>query len=418
MRVLIPLMGAMAIAFCSCSDDAGDAAGPTAGHGGQDAGSGGCVAWTCDKLGAECGQAPDGCGGVLECGTCGAGLFCGGKGANRCGSDPCDKKTCTSANASCSYASDGCGSVIECGSCKDGEVCVIGAGTQYCKFDGCNGTDFCQSRGFKSGWYCDVTARVRCAEQGECGVVAERTDCGAQGCVNGACGTSCVTPCQGHCGSWSGCSCGDCPAGSDCVANVCKVDCEKACLGLCGAINGCTCGTCTAPDACVSNKCVCKEGSSSSHTCTIADNCPSGTETGTCTAGSWEWTGECTAGSSAPRYALADTDKHCGSGAGDAQLCVKLAIGSTTGTATVSRVDGKTFSSNVEIELRDQNDLPLGPWVDCQSSKGHLSVQMSFNLADLMMFVGDTVWVQAFTTSCDDGETLRSESVSLSQCKE
>ena len=130
-------------------------------------GTGGCVAWTCEKLGAECGQAPDGCGGVLECGSCSAGLFCGGKGANRCGTEPCAKKTCASAKASCSYVSDGCGSVIDCGACQDGEVCEIRTDSQYCKFDGCNGTDFCQSRGLKSGWHCDVSARVRCAEQGE-----------------------------------------------------------------------------------------------------------------------------------------------------------------------------------------------------------------------------------------------------------
>lgn len=406
----------------SCSGDPAPGAsgtdGGTAGQAGHDAGPGGCVAWTCAKLGAGCGQAPDGCGGVLECGTCPAGQFCGGKGPNVCGTDPCVNKTCAEGNASCGYASNGCGSVIDCGTCKDGEVCEIRVDSQFCRFEGCNNTDFCQSRKLKSGWHCDISTRVRCAEQGECGVVAERVDCGAQGCSNGACGTACVTPCQGHCGSYQGCSCGDCPTDSDCIDNVCKVDCQKACYGYCGTLNGCACGSCTSPDTCVSNKCVCKEGATGSQACTIADNCPAGKETGTCTGGAWEWSGECLAGSSVPRYAVLDGEKHCGSGIGEAQLCIKLAVGSTTGTVTISRVDGKTFSSDMDIELRDQDDSFLGPYVECQPAKGHTSLQMSFNLSDLFLFVGDTIWIQAVTTSCTDGETLRSEGVSLSQCRE
>ena len=183
-------------------------------------------------------------------------------------------------------------------------------------------------------------------------------------------------------------------------------------------MNGCACGSCTSPDTCVNSKCVCKEGAVGSHPCTIAENCPAGTETGTCAAGTWEWNGDCVAGSTVPRFALADSDKHCGSGVGENQLCLKLALGNTTATATISRVDGKTFSGDMDVELRDQNDLSLGPWVDCQPASGHSSVQISFNLSDLMMFVGDTVWVQAVTTSCADSETLRSDGVSLSQCKE
>ena len=36
-----------------------------------------CTAKTCAGLGANCGSASDGCGGTLQCGTCGSGLACG-----------------------------------------------------------------------------------------------------------------------------------------------------------------------------------------------------------------------------------------------------------------------------------------------------------------------------------------------------
>src|SRR5262249_40800057 len=37
-----------------------------------------CTPLTCAKLGATCGQAGDGCGGALSCGTCPAGQTCSG----------------------------------------------------------------------------------------------------------------------------------------------------------------------------------------------------------------------------------------------------------------------------------------------------------------------------------------------------
>lgn len=35
-----------------------------------------CVPTTCDALGVVCGEAPDGCGTVLNCGLCGVGAVC------------------------------------------------------------------------------------------------------------------------------------------------------------------------------------------------------------------------------------------------------------------------------------------------------------------------------------------------------
>ena len=45
-----------------------------------------CTPRTCSQLGATCGAVSDGCGGVLSCGSCSAGMFCGGAGVpNACG---------------------------------------------------------------------------------------------------------------------------------------------------------------------------------------------------------------------------------------------------------------------------------------------------------------------------------------------
>jgi hypothetical protein len=42
------------------------------------------VPLTCAQQGADCGPAADGCGGLLDCGTCSSGT-CGGGGASKCG---------------------------------------------------------------------------------------------------------------------------------------------------------------------------------------------------------------------------------------------------------------------------------------------------------------------------------------------
>jgi len=45
-----------------------------------------CTPLTCQQIGANCGQVADGCGKLLDCGTCLAPQICGGGGtANVCG---------------------------------------------------------------------------------------------------------------------------------------------------------------------------------------------------------------------------------------------------------------------------------------------------------------------------------------------
>jgi hypothetical protein len=63
----------------------GDAAADVRG----DSSAGACVPLTCRELGAQCGKILDGCGAVVNCGGCEAGV-CGGGGKNRCGAVPAD----------------------------------------------------------------------------------------------------------------------------------------------------------------------------------------------------------------------------------------------------------------------------------------------------------------------------------------
>src|ERR1700690_3552261 len=46
---------------------------------------GGCAAQTCSALGFNCGKNSDGCGGILDCGSCPSGQVCGGGGYSVCG---------------------------------------------------------------------------------------------------------------------------------------------------------------------------------------------------------------------------------------------------------------------------------------------------------------------------------------------
>jgi hypothetical protein len=64
----------------------GDAAGDaTVGDAGTADGAFLCVPRTCFDLGASCGPAADGCGGLLQCGTCPSGQICGIGGPSVCG---------------------------------------------------------------------------------------------------------------------------------------------------------------------------------------------------------------------------------------------------------------------------------------------------------------------------------------------
>ena len=82
-----------------------------------------CQPKDCAGLDADCGQVPDGCGKVLECGSCASGETCGAGGPNRCGIGACNAATCASAGAECGLIGDGCGKALDCGGCVVPDTC-------------------------------------------------------------------------------------------------------------------------------------------------------------------------------------------------------------------------------------------------------------------------------------------------------
>jgi hypothetical protein len=89
-----------------------------------------CIPTTCASASADCGLLGDGCGGTLNCGTCGTGT-CGASGAaNVCGAGSCKPKTCAELSAQCGQVSDGCSAVLDCGGCPSGQACGASAVNQ------------------------------------------------------------------------------------------------------------------------------------------------------------------------------------------------------------------------------------------------------------------------------------------------
>ncbi|HWO12457.1 MAG TPA: hypothetical protein VNN80_23330, partial [Polyangiaceae bacterium] len=224
--------------------------------GNADAGSDtiGCTTATCAELGKNCGPVPDGCGGLLECGTCADGAACGIVSRNVCTaySELCvpASQELACAGKSCGIEGDGCGGTVECGSCPKGEACGLFEAFQCAPLRG--DSERCPAR------------LESCAEAGsECGLIGNgcggTIDCG--GCGAGElcgidapnrCGAAprCeplepAVACQGHCGFASnGC-------GADVGGGV--VDCDA----LFPCPRGQTCGGGGVPDQCGAGGALC-----------------------------------------------------------------------------------------------------------------------------------------------------------------
>ncbi|WP_158625782.1 hypothetical protein [Corallococcus carmarthensis] len=183
----------------------------------------GCVPYTCQGLGKNCGPMPDGCGGWLNCGTCGAGVSCAD---NVC---QCEATvTCASAGASCGSVQDGCGTALNCGTCATGATCV---GNQCV----CTPAT-CQSLGKNCGTVADG-----CGETLNCGMCASGSSCTNNVCQ---CTPANCTSLGASCGLVSdGCggtlNCGTCAQGSNCInkqcvtAPVCPAGSYLCCDGSC-----------------------------------------------------------------------------------------------------------------------------------------------------------------------------------------
>jgi hypothetical protein len=194
----------------------------------QDGSSGPCTPRTCADLGANCGPQGDGCGSLLQCGTCTGSETCGGGGKpNQCGTgssagdgaSPCVPTTCTVAKASCGPVGDGCGNVLQCGTCTAPEVCG-GAGIPYVCGDGM-GAD---------GAAC-LAPLGSCASAAGPVCVNFQTD--SNNC--GSCGVACATGlacivgvCTPQCTGSVTC---DTAAGQVCVGDHCANACDVALTG-------------------------------------------------------------------------------------------------------------------------------------------------------------------------------------------
>src|SRR5258706_754115 len=137
----------LAAALPSACGGGDDSQGTGGGNGKKDAGKdssltlpdgigGPCTPRTCGDIGATCGPQADGCGDVVQCGSCTAPEFCGGGGPSKCGSGAgidggnCTPKSCADLQVNCGQQGDGCGAVIDCGSCPPPDFCGGGGPSQ------------------------------------------------------------------------------------------------------------------------------------------------------------------------------------------------------------------------------------------------------------------------------------------------
>jgi hypothetical protein len=104
-------------------------------------GASGCTPKTCSDLGYTCGPNGDGCGGLIDCGMCTAPQFCGGGGYSICGGNSgllpdgapmCTPTTCQQLGFNCGPAGDGCGGLLQCGSCNMPDICGGGGKPSVC----------------------------------------------------------------------------------------------------------------------------------------------------------------------------------------------------------------------------------------------------------------------------------------------
>jgi hypothetical protein len=241
-----------------------------------------CTPATACPTGQNCGQAADGCGGLIACGSCTSPAYCGGGGPSICGGNdglsadgsvPCTPATTCSGGQNCGQAADGCGGLIDCGTCTSPAYCGGGAPNV------CGGNNGLNPDG---ALLCTATT---CAALGNpCG---QQSD-GCGGVLN--C-TQCVLPqtCGGggvpnQCGGNNG-------VGPDggllCTARTCATFPAGTCGQQADGCGGTTvsCGSCAVPDTCggggVPSQCGnSKLTADGGNPCTPATSCPIGVTCG------------------------------------------------------------------------------------------------------------------------------------------
>jgi hypothetical protein len=161
-----------------------------------------CTPKTCAQLGFDCGMNSDGCGSTLNCGTCAPPGFCGGGGFSTCGTmsgtdggTVCTPKTCAMLNINCGPAGDGCGNMLACGTCMSPQTCG-GGGPGVCGTSTPDGGTVCTPKTcLQLGFTCGP-AGDGCGNMLACGTCQAPDTCGGGGTPS-VCGNP--TPCTGLC---------------------------------------------------------------------------------------------------------------------------------------------------------------------------------------------------------------------------
>jgi hypothetical protein len=250
--------------------------------------TGSCKPRTCADADANCGPIGDGCGGLIQCGTCTGSEACGGGGKpSKCGGAT-NCVPLTGANdgsgacaGKCGPLADGCGGLIQCGGCTAPQTCGGGGNPSVCggssacvpslKADVCTGAAPCGQVGDGCGGIIDCGG---CAPGLACGAITP-SQCGSSATSDGGTCTKTKTSCAaGECGPFpDGCggvvTCGGCTAPETCGGGGVASHCggsgacvPKTCAGQganCGLIqdgcgglanNGDPCGTCSGGQVC------------------------------------------------------------------------------------------------------------------------------------------------------------------------
>ncbi len=273
-----------------------------------------CTPVSCSAAGGNyCGRIGDGCGGIVDCGTCPAGQTCGGSGTPGVCSVPIDLATCKRLTCEqpsgryCGKIGDGCGSTVDCGNCSAGDTCggggspsVCGAPVNpaTCKPVTCQpaGGQFCGRIGDGCGHLLTCPA---CSTGATCGGAGTPGVCGIAGTDPTACQPiTCAQTGGRYCGKiGDNCGkvldCGDCPVGT-CGAggtpNLCSQVMDPNCKpgtcqhkdgDYCGKIgDGCggtlDCPACAGGKICARNVCAAED---CTNLCTKQMACPAGGDT-------------------------------------------------------------------------------------------------------------------------------------------
>jgi hypothetical protein len=239
-----------------------------------------CNPLTCQQQNIGCGPAGDGCGGQLDCGGCADPLTCGGGGLpGQCGAPDggtCQAQSCQQQGLACGQTGDGCGNVLDCGTCTSPASCIGGRCVAPDSGSGCTPSS-CQQQSLSCGQAGDGCGNVL-----DCGTCTGSAACIGGRCVTSDAGPGCVaSSCSQQnltCGqAGDGCGniidCGTCAAGASCIRGSCvtvdgggctPASCEQLNLACGQAGDGCgnviDCGTCAAGATCIGGQCVTPDG--------------------------------------------------------------------------------------------------------------------------------------------------------------